>query len=140
MKAKKNEDAKRKNPLSRRAGRQVQEVMIGNERAVIVPLETWRRTLEELEELHDLRACQEDEANADAPTVEHEELCCQLGLCPLRYLRNRAGLTQEQLSRKTGLSQSYIAKLETGERKASSRSLQRLARALGVKAEKLIYW
>lgn len=140
MKTKTGEAHTRKNSPARRAGRKAQQVIIGSERAVIVPLETWQRTLEELEELHDLRAFQEAAADPEAPTVEHEELCRLLGLCPLRYLRNRAGLTQKQLSRKAGFSQSYIAKLETGERLPSTRALQRLARALEVEAEQLIYW
>jgi transcriptional regulator with XRE-family HTH domain len=57
----------------------------------------------------------------------------------LRYLRNLAGLTQTQLARRTGLSQSYLAKLEARERRPSAQARQKIARALRISPDKLIY-
>lgn len=45
--------------------------------------------------------------------------------------RKGAGLTQKQLSERTGISQSDISKLETGNANPSLRTLQRLANGLG---------
>ncbi|MFQ6033371.1 MAG: response regulator [Candidatus Bipolaricaulia bacterium] len=55
----------------------------------------------------------------------------------LRGLRRERRLTQEGLSRKTGLNQSYISDLERGKRNISLKNLYRLARALKVELEEL---
>ena len=56
----------------------------------------------------------------------------------LRRLRRRAELTQEELADKTGFSQTFIGLLEVGRSGASMKSLQKIARALGVKVKDLI--
>lgn len=45
--------------------------------------------------------------------------------------RKEAGLTQQELSERTGIAQSDICKLERGNANPSVRTLQRLAAALG---------
>ncbi|HUT54494.1 MAG TPA: helix-turn-helix transcriptional regulator [bacterium] len=116
-----------------------QEIRIGGEQAVVVPLAVWRRLMEEMEELQDIRAYDRAKADPDQKTIEHDELCRMLGRSPLRYLRGRQNLTQARLSKKTGLSQSYIAKLEAGERRPSKTALKKIAAALKIEPEKLIY-
>jgi ribosome-binding protein aMBF1 (putative translation factor) len=46
-------------------------------------------------------------------------------------VRNRAGLTQEELARKMGTTQPVVARLESGRTRPSMRTLQRLAEATG---------
>src|SRR5712692_133159 len=46
-------------------------------------------------------------------------------------VRNRAGLTQEELARKMGTTQPVIARLEGGRTRPSMRTLERLAQATG---------
>ena len=46
-------------------------------------------------------------------------------------VRNRAGLTQEQLARKMGTTQPVVARLESGRVRPSMRTLERLAEATG---------
>lgn len=46
-------------------------------------------------------------------------------------VRNRAGLTQEQLARKMGTTQPFVARLESGRTRPSMRTLERLAEATG---------
>jgi predicted transcriptional regulator len=46
-------------------------------------------------------------------------------------VRNRAGLTQEQLARKMGTTQPVVARLESGRTRPSMRTLDRLAEATG---------
>jgi transcriptional regulator with XRE-family HTH domain len=46
-------------------------------------------------------------------------------------VRNRAGLTQEELARKTGTTQPVVARLESGRTRPSMRTLERLADATG---------
>lgn len=46
--------------------------------------------------------------------------------------RKASGLTQQQLSEKTGIAQSDISKLESGSANPSLRTLQRLAQGMGM--------
>jgi len=46
-------------------------------------------------------------------------------------VRNRAGLTQEELARKMGTTQPVVARLESGRSRPSMRTLERLAQATG---------
>ncbi|MCX5733472.1 MAG: helix-turn-helix transcriptional regulator [candidate division NC10 bacterium] len=46
-------------------------------------------------------------------------------------VRNRAGLTQEELARKMGTTQPVVARLESGRTHPSMRTLERLADATG---------
>lgn len=53
----------------------------------------------------------------------------------LAYMRTREGLTQQQLSRKTGLTITYLSKLETGDRTINNVRLSsavKIADALGI--------
>lgn len=56
----------------------------------------------------------------------------------LKKMRRRAEITQEELAVKTRLSTTFIGLLETGQRRPSFKSLQKLASALGIKAKDLI--
>lgn len=56
----------------------------------------------------------------------------------LQRVRKQAGLTQEELADKCSLSTTFIGLLETGRRKPSFKSLQKIASALGVKAKDLL--
>ena len=49
--------------------------------------------------------------------------------------RNRLGLTQKQLSEKTGIAQADISKLENGNANPSLRTLQRLAAGMGMRVK-----
>ena len=53
----------------------------------------------------------------------------------LAYMRTRAGMTQQQLSQKTGLTITYLSKLETGDRTRKNVRLSsaiKIADALGI--------
>lgn len=56
----------------------------------------------------------------------------------LRRLRKDRGLTQVQCSRKTGVSQGFISKIESGACGVSPRTLQKLAWGLNVDPVTLI--
>ncbi len=49
--------------------------------------------------------------------------------------RKATGLTQKQLSEKTGIAQSDISKLESGNANPSLKTLQRLANGLGMRVK-----
>ncbi len=57
----------------------------------------------------------------------------------LRELREAKGLTQTEMAKKVNVSQTYIAKLEAGDKKNPSLEiLRKLARALGVPVTALL--
>ena len=55
----------------------------------------------------------------------------------IRRLRGKAGLTQEDLAFKSGLSQGYINQLESGKRRFTQKSLEMIAKGLAVPLETL---
>ena len=55
----------------------------------------------------------------------------------IRHHRELQGMTQEDLGVKTGFSQSYIAKVETGRGLPSIKRLEVFAKALGVEMNEL---
>ncbi len=55
----------------------------------------------------------------------------------IRRLRKKKELTQEQLAEKVHVSTTHIGLVETGKRRASLKTLQRIASALGVKLKDL---
>jgi transcriptional regulator with XRE-family HTH domain len=56
----------------------------------------------------------------------------------LREYRDKRRLTQRELARKAGLSRGYLARLEIGRQDPTLSTLEKLARALGVKIASLI--
>jgi len=56
----------------------------------------------------------------------------------LKSLREQRGMTQEQLAERSGLSRTYLARLETGRQDPTLSTLEKLAKALKVKVAKLI--
>jgi DNA-binding XRE family transcriptional regulator len=117
----------------------IQEFRLGEERAVIVPLEAWEKLLEMLEDLEDAMLIDKVLADPDEEFVEHDEVCRSLGLSPLRYLRKQRAMTQGELAHKAGLSQSFIARVETNDKRLSAASRRKIAKALGVAEDKLVY-
>lgn len=49
-----------------------------------------------------------------------------------RHVRERQGLTQEQLAEKLGMTQSFVSKCERGERRIDVIELRSFCRAMGV--------
>lgn len=56
----------------------------------------------------------------------------------LQTARGRAGLTQEQLAVKAGVSREYVSQLENGRKSPTVHVFLRLCRAMGVPASELI--
>lgn len=56
----------------------------------------------------------------------------------IREVRKRAGLTQEELAARSGLTQSHLSRLELGKYVPTLTTLERLARALKVPVSDLL--
>ena len=57
---------------------------------------------------------------------------------PLAFWRRHRGFTQADMAREIGVSQPYLAQLETGQREGSVSVYQRLARQLGLSVDELL--
>ena len=55
----------------------------------------------------------------------------------VRELRNQKGWTQEQLEEHSGLDRTYISDIERGVRNPSVKSIEKIAKALKVKASEI---
>jgi transcriptional regulator with XRE-family HTH domain len=55
-----------------------------------------------------------------------------------KVLRERRGLTQEQLAEKSGVGRSHLARLETGKQDPTLSTIEKLAKALGVRPARLL--
>jgi predicted transcriptional regulator len=64
----------------------------------------------------------------DMPTAE-ETAAAPAAPTPLVFWRAKRGLTQKELSHAVGVSQSYVADLESGRRKGDAALVKRLAHA-----------
>ncbi len=104
----------------------------------VIPYEEYLALLEKAEMLNDIEAY--DRAIADNGENIPHEIVKKLveGENPIKVWRAYRGLTQHDLAGKTGLSQSYLAMMERGERKGTVKALKLLAKALEVDIDDLI--
>lgn len=55
----------------------------------------------------------------------------------IKQLRTKEGMSQQELAEKAGLPQSHISRIENAQHSATHKTLQKVARALGVKVVKI---
>ncbi len=80
-----------------------------------------------------------DELAQGAETFTGEELDAYLAApTPLAFWRARSGKTQAMLAKDVGVSQAFMAQLETGRRKGSIDVLSRIAKALDLRIDDLV--
>lgn len=60
------------------------------------------------------------------------------GCILIKEIRKSKGLTQEELSKKSGVKREYISQIENNRNSPNLRTLQKLAKALGVKVSDLL--
>lgn len=56
----------------------------------------------------------------------------------IKYYRTKLGLTQEELAARAGVNRSYLASLERGRRNTTLKTVEMLAKALGVSTSDLV--
>jgi ribosome-binding protein aMBF1 (putative translation factor) len=78
-------------------------------------------------------------ANGDEELLTAEETTALVeAAAPLAFWRRHRGLTQKDLATKAGISQSYVAALEAGDRKGDPALLKKLAEILKLRMEDLV--
>jgi transcriptional regulator with XRE-family HTH domain len=56
----------------------------------------------------------------------------------IRYHRRKLGISQEELGAIAGLDRTYVGSVERGERNVSALNIEKLAKALKIKPERLL--
>ena len=114
----------------------------GDELAVL-PRADFEALLELVEDAEDNAACDAIEAALAAGTMETfpGELVFAIsdGANPVRAFRDHRGLTAEALAASAGISRAYLSQIEAGSRKGTAATLKKLAKALGVDVDLLIW-
>jgi len=95
--------------------------------------------LEQAEDAEAARANDRAKAQRDQETVPIAVADAMLaGEHPMRVWREYRRMTQDQLAQAAGVRRAYVAQLESGRRRGSTKVLADIARALGVDIEDLI--
>ncbi|MGH6898359.1 MAG: helix-turn-helix transcriptional regulator [Geminicoccaceae bacterium] len=106
---------------------------------VVVRYELWRDLLEQAEDADAVRAYDRAKAEHDQKTVPIAVADALLaGEHPIRVWREYRRMTQDQLAQAAGVRRAYIAQLESGKRRGSTKVRADIAQALGVDIEDLI--
>lgn len=74
----------------------------------------------------------------DPGSLDEKEFMCEFGI-RLRNIMRWNGITQSQLSEKSGISQPRISQYATGQATPSIYTVNRLAKALGCSVDELVY-
>jgi DNA-binding XRE family transcriptional regulator len=119
-----------------------QFIEIEGKQVVVIPADDYRVLLEKAEMLDDVAAY--DRAKA-ALAAGDDELVPALvanaildGENPIRVWRQHRDMSQVQLAEAAGISQAYLAQIETGKREGTLSLYRSLAEALGVDLEDLV--
>lgn len=101
--------------------------------AVLVPFEVFEKLQEQIEAaVEDYLDAKAIEEASETPQEEYEVV--NPTHAKIKQARTAAGLTQRQLAEKMGVKQPFIARLERPGAFPTVRTLQRIARALGLKS------
>ena len=108
------------------------------ETLVILPLEEYE-ALENAADAARHAAIMAKLERGESETLTPKEVKALLAApTPLAFWRRKRGLTQAVLAKHAGISQSYLASLETGRRKGDPALIKRLAQALALRMEELV--
>lgn len=108
------------------------------EKLAVLPFNDYRAMLDAIEAAEALAAAGAA-ARGEAETLSQEETAALIeAATPLAFWRGKRGLTQGELAAAAGISQSYVAGLETGSRKGDPALFLRLARVLKTPMEAIV--
>lgn len=108
----------------------------------VLPAEEYRALLEKAEMFDDVAAY--DRAKAGLARGEDELLPTEMveailgGANPIKVWRRFRGLSQVELAERAGMSQAYLAQMETGKKEGSLNAYRRLAEVLDVTLDDLV--
>ncbi|MEX2469264.1 MAG: helix-turn-helix transcriptional regulator [Pseudohongiellaceae bacterium] len=108
----------------------------------VVPIADYRALVEKAEMLDDVKAFDKAEsslvAGQDELVPSHVVDALLAGVNAVKVWREYRGLSQTALAAAAGLSQAYIAQIETGKREGRIDAYKGIAQALGVDIDDLV--
>lgn len=110
----------------------------GGESLVILPLAEFEALRDAADAAHHTMAMAALSAGEEERLTPEETSELIEAATPLAFWRRKRGLTQAALGERVGISQSYVAGLEAGDRKGDPLLIKRLAAALGLRMEDLV--
>ncbi len=114
----------------------------GDEMAVL-PRADFEALVEQVEDAIDIATIERNEAAYRAGEIEAFPLdlvtAMSHGENPVKTFREYRGITADALAAKAGVSRAYVTQIETGVRTGSAATLKKLAAALGVDVDLLIW-
>ena len=119
-----------------------QFIEIEGKQVVIISADDYRALLEKAEMLDDVAAY--DRARAALAAGDDELVPAVVanaildGESPVRVWRQHRGMSQVRLAEATGISQAYLAQIETGKREGTLTLYRSLADALGIDLDDLV--
>jgi DNA-binding XRE family transcriptional regulator len=119
-----------------------QFIEIEGKQVVVIPADDYRILVEKAEMLDDVAAY--DRARAALAAGDDELVPAQVanaildGENPVRVWRQHREMSQIQLAQAAGISQAYLAQIETGKREGTLRLYRSLAEALRVDLDDLV--
>lgn len=105
---------------------------------IVMPRAEFDELRDALDAAEAARAIAEIAAGKQELLTEEETRAALAAPSLLAFWRAKRGLTQSELARRAGISQSYLALIEGGRRVGDAALYLRLARALNVRVEDLI--
>lgn len=130
--------ARRDTPLAIDIPEPAGTLEIGGQPMVAIPVEAWERIVEELE---DQAGALRARAILDSPEAEYvplEEAEKDWFDNRIKAVRKEKGVTQKELARRLGVSQSRVSRLEDPDHRPTVRMYERVAKALGIGVAELI--
>jgi DNA-binding XRE family transcriptional regulator len=97
-----------------------------------------RQTYEDLVDARDHAIAMRGVANGEPTFTEAEAQDYVSAATPLAFWRKRSGRTQAELAAKAGITQPFLAQMESGKRDGTIGVLSRIARSLGVTIDDLV--
>ena len=109
------------------------------EKMAILPLSDYEALLDAIDSAQALAEAG-SVARGETETLTSQETAALIDAAtPLAFWRLKRAMTQADLAKSVGISQSYVASLEGGARKGDPTLFLRLARALRVPLEQLVF-
>jgi len=118
--------------------RPIRTLTPSGEEIVILAAADYDRLVEEIEDRRDHALADKALAEGGEWLTDSEMDELLAAPTPLAFWRKRRSLTQEALAQTVGVSQSYVAQIETGKRTGEIGLYGRLAEALSLKIEDLV--
>ena len=118
-----------------------QIIEIGGQQAAVLPVDEYQSLLEKAEMLDDVSAY--DKAKAELASGNDELVPAEIaeslldGENPIKVWRKYRKLSQNQLADAAGISQAYLAQIETGKREGGISVYQTIAEILSVDLDDL---